>query len=126
MQQFIGTWQLVQCLEIQPNGESFHPFGEDAKGYLIYQPNGVMSAQVSSLHEPNSANNNITQRYTAYFGHFDVDTENQQVLHHVEGALFIDRIGKTLPRAYTFLDDGHLLLKPLNTDVNRELTWRRI
>lgn len=45
--ELIGTWRSVS-ITMSNASETIHPFGEDVKGYLVYSPDGYMSAHVTS------------------------------------------------------------------------------
>ncbi|BFM15647.1 hypothetical protein R50073_18300 [Maricurvus nonylphenolicus] len=42
--QFLGTWKLVNWHCTADNGKQWYPYGEDASGYIIYTPQGIVSA----------------------------------------------------------------------------------
>ena len=45
----IGAWQLVACVETDvETGEIFLPMGPHPEGFILYTPDGYMSAQLSS------------------------------------------------------------------------------
>ena len=45
----IGAWQLVACVETDvETGEIFLPMGPHPAGFILYTPDGYMSAQLSS------------------------------------------------------------------------------
>src|SRR5260370_7824175 len=46
----IGAWRLVSCVETDvKTGEVFLPVGERPQGFILYTPDGYMSAQLSAL-----------------------------------------------------------------------------
>src|ERR1700680_706720 len=45
----IGAWRLVSCVETDvKTGEAFLPMGEHPQGFILYTPDGYMSAQLSA------------------------------------------------------------------------------
>ena len=40
---FVGTWKLVS-LELHRGDKILYPFGEDAGGFIMYNPDGYMAA----------------------------------------------------------------------------------
>ena len=45
----IGAWRLVSCVETDvKTGEVFLPMGEHPQGFILYTPDGYMSAQLSA------------------------------------------------------------------------------
>ncbi len=134
-QKFVGTWSLVHSVEMDAQGNKRYPFGEDAMGYIMYEPTGIMSVQIFRKSRKLFASKNfveasvdelanIPKDYLAYCGRYDVDMPNQLVRHHIEGHLFSNTVGKILERKYFFYDDK-LSLKP-NDGTNREILWKRI
>ena len=46
LEQVIGTWSLVSYQSTDKDGNVIYPLGEDAKGFIMYNPDGYMSAQI--------------------------------------------------------------------------------
>ena len=44
--QLVGAWKLVGYIEEREGHEDVHPFGPKPEGFLIYTPDGFVSAQV--------------------------------------------------------------------------------
>src|SRR5260370_14011174 len=45
----IGAWRLVSCVETDvKTGEVFLPMGEHPPGFILYTPDGYISAQLSA------------------------------------------------------------------------------
>lgn len=121
----IGAWRLVHSVEYGPDGTPHYPFGQDAVGYIIYSASGVMAVQITrrvraedALRPPSGLSD-----YLAYFGRYEVDTENQLVRHLLEGQLHPGRHPDTLERKYRFYDDK-LSLRPWD-GTDREILWQR-
>ena len=51
----IGVWRLITVEDHQEDGTILYPYGEQALGYLIYHPEGYMSATVMSAERPRIA-----------------------------------------------------------------------
>jgi len=132
MQNFIGSWRLVSFEETQPDGEILHPYGEFPAGLLIYDSTGHMSVQIMRRDRPQTSSdpdrasadeiNKILEGFTAFFGAYEINEANQTVIHHVEGHLLPDSVGKSLRRSFEFSGD-RLILKPTQA---RRVTWERI
>ena len=45
-QKFIGTWKLFEWSGEKPEGDKKYPFSGNVAGYLIYHPDGWMSANL--------------------------------------------------------------------------------
>lgn len=115
---FIGTWNLVSNSK-QEDGQLKFPFGEDAVGYLTYDTVGKMSAQMMAM-----GRNDQSQGYMAYFGGYEINTENETVTHKQTGNLDPKQVGTNRVRAYKFVGD-RLHLVPLE-DKTRTVIWEKI
>ncbi len=130
---FVGTWRLLAFEEAQPNGEVNFPYGRNPVGLLIYDANGRMAVQIMSGERQGLPTGDLSEvdaekikaavlGFTAFFGKYEVDEARQLIIHHVEGHLLPNRVGKELPRVYEFSGD-HLILKP---SANRRVIWERV
>ncbi|MEO1041044.1 MAG: lipocalin-like domain-containing protein [Pseudomonadota bacterium] len=149
---FLGAWVLEDWTVKEPGKPTRHPFGTSAKGYLIYDAKGVMSATLMKEDRPclKTARSQMTAsigdaielmdtegrfnlfsstyfrasvQYMGYCGRYTID--ESVVTHHVEAALIPDWVGKDLVRSYVLHDD----LLSLTTEehgMRDQLTWRRI
>ena len=120
-----GTWRLVHSVVINQEGKMEYPYGEDAIGYIYYSGTGIMAVQINRKSRSEVKDlTNIQLDYLAYFGRYEIDTEQQVVRHFVEGQLFSDDHPEVLERRYGF--EGDLMsLKPVD-GTHREILWRRI
>lgn len=134
-QKIIGTWRLVYSVEIDEAGNKSYPFGEDAIGYIMYDASGKMAVQICRKNRENFKSTGLKQAdtnelshlakdYLAYFGRYEIDTEQELVHHFVEGCLYPNRVGKSLDRKYHFFEDK-LSLKPWD-GTNREILWQKV
>lgn len=142
-EKLIGTWTLVELIEVPVNGgEISHPMGENPKGLIMYSADGYMSAQImdtrrKNFHQEHWANatpEEYTQEgstYLAYSGPFRTDDEKQLVSHTMYISLFPNWTGQTQNRI-VILKDNYLHLeseKPFNNNcqlVIHKLTWKRV
>ena len=96
---FAGAWRLIRFEFRKDNGEIIHPFGETARGSIIYTESGRYSAQLMRVDRPRFAKPDQMQGTVAeieagfkgcisYFGSYELDLENNIIIHQVEGALF--------------------------------------
>ncbi len=120
---FIGAWRLVHSVEYGPDGTPHHPFGQDAVGYIMYSESGVMAVQIARRDRANDTQRPPVSNYLAYFGRFEVDTENSLVRHFLEGQVHPGNHPDTLERKYKFYDDK-LSLRPWD-GTDREILWQR-
>lgn len=50
--QVVGTWSLVSYETQDADGHVIYPLGKDAKGFIMYNPDGYMSAQLMASGRP--------------------------------------------------------------------------
>lgn len=140
---FIGAWNLVHWDVQTATGQHFnYPYGESAKGSIIYTQAGRMSAQLMRKDRPSfeiphswkgttEETKNAFQGYTAYSGTFKI--VDNTVIHQVDMSLFPNWIGTDLVRTFEFQQaDNQLLLSttPFKTRkghlVKQVLLWERM
>lgn len=111
-EQVIGTWSLLEYTRENSQGKRYYPLGEDATGYLMYTPDGYMSATLSrpnretlaysetgDLHTGTASEMaQAANSYHAYTGRFEVDEATQTLYHHMEMSLVPNRIGQVQDR----------------------------
>lgn len=133
MQEFIGAWRLVSFEELQEDGNLLYPYGKDAVGLLLYDITGKMSVQIMKRDRPDNSSddlNNISSEeiksvvegFTAFFGTYEINPPEKTIIHHVEGHLLPNSVGKSLKRTFEFSGDK-LILKPTGS---RRVVWERI
>lgn len=137
-QKLQGCWQLRAYQLEQPDGGVIYPMGERPAGLLVYSPAGHMSVHLSQpgaqppapeqLPPGVSADLALSYAcYSSYFGRYSVDSEQQLVTHHLEGASVLAWVGSDFTRRYE-LDGNRLSLSA--TAVNEYgaravLVWER-
>lgn len=136
MNRLVGTWNLISYETIAPDGTRAKPYG-DAVGRLEYDDRGHMSGQVMRPGRPRvEVGDGAAQQvraaylgYIAYFGTYEIATDGNSVVHHVQGALNPAWVGGDQLRGMRF--DGDRLV--LHTDVlkggvrvRHVLTWEKI
>src|SRR6516164_10056341 len=98
----VGTWTLVSLEYRGADGEVLCPMGRDVSGYLIYTPDGFMSATVTRSDRARFASPDMRkgtalekvtayETYTSYCGTYE--QRNGTVVHHVRASLFPNWIG---------------------------------
>ena len=104
--QFIGTWHLSSWTRSVGDLVQ-HSYGEDAKGMIVYTPDGMMTgALMASTRDPNL----LAGGYLSYSGAYEVDLDGKTVSHHVEMASIPDWLGTVLVRAFEFETPDVLIL----------------
>ena len=110
----------------------------NAKGRLIYNEKGYISAQLMGLDRPifksgrqgKGTIEEITKAFiecSSYYGTFEIDEEKRRVIHHIEASLFPNWEGTDQERFFKFSDDL-LELSALSPEEGIEyiLKWKRI
>ena len=96
--QLVGVWRLVSYKVKQTGHEDRFPFGPEPEGFLIYTPDGFVSAQLMKpgrppfqSHDWNGGKPDEYQQagsgYIAYCGIYEVDEEKKTVTHFPSVAL---------------------------------------
>lgn len=133
-EKFIGKWKLESV--IVKHGDSvIYPFGKDIKGLLFYD-NEHMSVQIMMpnavpVQQTLSESKNLNLKdmawclknlgYMGYFGKYDIDEVNKQIIHHVDASISQNIVGGDEIRNYLFNDDGMVL-----STGPMELKWTKI
>jgi hypothetical protein len=138
--ELVGSWKLISFHSQDSNGQKAYPFGKDARGRLIYEPNGRMAVQLMNPDRARFASDDplVTSEaevraafggYTAYYGTYSVNPDERTITHHIEAALLPNWVGTDQKRHFEF-DGKYLTLKgPLRLGgvqgiVN--LVWERL
>ncbi len=137
----IGAWRLITFEFRKADGIVIYPFGERARGSIIYTESGRYSAQLMQIDRPRFASGDqmkgtvheIEANYKgciSYFGTYDLDFENSLIIHHVEGSIFPNMEGRDQERFFE-LSENRLQLRtpPIKLDGEKAvgiLLWERI
>jgi hypothetical protein len=124
----VGAWALVSCVETDVmTGEVFLPMGDAPNGFILYTPDGYMSAQLSSVDRANFADDDMYkgapdeytaagESYLAYSGPYHVDEARRTVEHGMAVSLFPNWTGDRQLRIVDL--DGDILR--LHTDARHK------
>jgi hypothetical protein len=139
--QLVGVWRLVSYTEEQNGREDSFPFGPEPEGFLIYTPDGFVSAQLMkpgrSLFPSQDWRAGTPDEYQqagigyiAYCGVYEVDEENLTVTHLPSVALVPNLILKGQLRSITLSGDRLTLCTvgvPVTNgpSVTSRLEWQR-
>jgi hypothetical protein len=127
---FIGAWRLVSCESKSESGELSKPFGDKPQGRLVYDSEGRVSQQImrpgnrfrlltrSTL--PTETNKDDFAE--AWFGTFDVDPDNETVIHQVEASLAPSQAGTEITRKYNFWSN-RMILTGMSGGRSVRLVW---
>jgi hypothetical protein len=118
-EQLLGTWRLVSYYTEGSDGSIVYPMGQDTLGFILYMPDGFMSANLMVPGRPaytGGTANTATQAelaaaalgYFGYAGRYEVDESGKAVRHHIEVALAPNLAGTTQFRHVSF--EGRCLI----------------
>ncbi len=123
----IGSYRLISFEAIDGNGNAVRrPY---SVGRISYDGVGRMTAQLMPEGwTGNTSQNGSGAGFISYFGSYTFDLEQQAVIHHVEGALSGNMLGRSMVRYFDFSEDGNsLFLETRNNGrVTGRLRWDRI
>lgn len=139
--QIVGTWALADFVVEVSDGRRFHPFGEGARGRILYGEDGFMSAILSRPERPGLSTDGLEaaaaasdgakarsfDSYLSYGGRWRL--EGGAVHHHVDLALVPDVVGTVLRRTARLDGDALVLTydRPTRSGATARyvLRWRR-
>lgn len=135
--QFIGTWHLVQWTAKPAEGDVLYPFGEDALGQIVYDAHGYMMVEIMRKERKLFASNDLLHgsieeildaynSFVAYSGTYFIDVEAKKVIHHIHISSFPNWVGQEQVRYYD-LQEGFLTLRPPAIGTTQhEVLWRKL
>jgi hypothetical protein len=107
----IGTWRMTgaETRVVDGSGPTTLPRGKAPAGFIIYDAQGRMYVQIMNSEETRPARTGagpMTEKeqaqayssYTAYYGRYTIDENDQSVVHHVEGSVNPRNIGNAMKR----------------------------
>jgi hypothetical protein len=139
-EQLLGTWRLVSYYIEGVDGSVVYPMGQEAVGFIMYLPDGFMSANLMvpgrSPYTGGMAGT-ATQAelavaasgYFGYAGRYEVDEATKGVRHHIEIALAPNLVGSSQFRHVRF-EGRRLMLRGDPTSIGGRMaahviTWER-
>jgi len=120
----VGSWRLVSH-ESQQADQTWKSWGNNPRGLLIYTAQGLMSVSLNK--DPEGDASTIESAYNAilfYSGRFEINPENQ-VVHLVDFASDLRRVGKSLVRN-AMLEGDTLTLNAPGTAGMARVRWQKI
>lgn len=135
----LGAWSLVSFVVQRTGREDRHPFGIDARGLIVYEPSGWMSAVLSAADRSSGATRledahrvdadakgRAYDSYLSYAGRWRL--EGDEVVHDVHVALVPEVVGREQRRRASF--DGEELVLSYEVEgrsgpARFVLRWRR-
>lgn len=133
-EQILGTWKLLSTEETLKDGTTrpFPSFGPHAKGFLIYQRDGYMCAQIVNPDRLKWADPSHTtpgERLAAadgsfaYCGRYKIDAKQQWIVHLPEVANDPGYMGSRQVRPYR-LENGRLILSDVEKNDPSVARWK--
>jgi len=137
----VGAWTLLSFEFRRADGSLIHPYGEHARGSIIYTETGRYSAQLMRSDrlkfvipdQMKGTPEEIEASYKgsiSYFGAYEVDQENGFIIHHVESSIFPNMEGSSQKRGFELSGDRlQLTTQPINLDGEKVvgvLQWEKI
>jgi hypothetical protein len=132
-----SIWSLISYQSEDKDGEINYPLGDDAKGYIAFTEQNILSVQLMaadrekevSTDEIEKMNTPVEQQmaekgYHAYSGPFEVDEEAEVLITSVELSLVADYIGSKQRRKITL--DGNKLHLSNTEHPERKLVWEKV
>ena len=137
----VGAWKLITFEFRKADGNVIYPFGEQARGSIIYTESGRYSAQLMRIDRPRFGSGDqmkgtveeIESNYKgciSYFGTYEINLQDSLIIHHVEGSLFPNMEGRDQERFFE-LSENRLQLRTPAIKLDGEkavgvLLWERI
>ena len=136
--QLVGSWRLVSVAVTLKDGtvKPDDDFGPHPRGYIMYEPEGHMCAEIMNPDRPawkNPAKPTDEEKiaafdgFIAYCGTYKLDAEHSTVTHYPEVAWMPPYVGSTQPRPFR-IEGKRLIITLASTepDVAKVvLTWER-
>lgn len=138
---YLGGWRLVSAHQVLADGERRDEFGLPADGYLVYTPDGVVTAVLGSMtRAPFAASDpaagtsteyGAARHMIAYAGRWTFDARASAMTHHVDVSLFPNWQGQDQVRRVALEGDVLTITASPRVDgeghpFHVELRWRRV
>lgn len=131
----IGAWKLQDYYiedKVDPE-KRFYPLGKDVTGFILYTPDGYVSAQMMAAGRPPYASGRLhtgtmeemaqaAKGYMAYSGQYEVDESTSTCYHHMQVSMNPTWEGQTQKRFVTMENDTITITNENNKAV---LVWKR-
>jgi len=136
--QLSGTWSFVSSTSERDDGSN--TWGPDAKGQLVFLPNGRFSFQLMRGDRPKYKSNTrmrgslIENQATSrgslsYFGTYTVNDSDRSLTYNVEMSSFPNYNGTTLKRHIVSISDDEFRYQnpaPVRGTTPTTLVWKRV
>jgi hypothetical protein len=135
-EQLVGTWILVQAIDVRPDGSTSDPWGTNPKGTYMFDAGGHFSQMLLRADLPKYANRAqgtpeqnkaVVQGSVAMYGTYAVNEADKVITVHYEGSTFAGFNGTDGKRTITSLtaDELKLTNPATSTGFRADSVWRR-
>jgi hypothetical protein len=135
----VGTWKMVSYENTLKDGTKRQVYGPHARGFLMYQPNGYMCADLENpdrgpkwadTDHVTAAEAEAAGRWTfAYCGRYEVDAKNNRLIHLPEVATDPGYVDSRQIRPYKFEGNRMILGDAVTGDpevVRWTIIWEKV
>jgi len=130
----VGTWKLVSAEHIMKDGtiRPYPTYGAHGKGFLMYQRDGYMCADlvnpdrpkwIDPVHTTPEEKVAAADGSFAYCGRYEIDTMQKQLIHLPEVATNPGYVGSRQVRPYVF-EGARLVLSDVEKDDPAVARWK--
>jgi hypothetical protein len=130
----VGTWKLVSTELTMKDGTTrpSHRLGTHGKGFLMYQRDGYMCADLVNPDRPRWADPvhptpeeklAAADGTFAYCGRYEIDVKQNQIIHLPEVATDPGYVGSRQIRPYTF-ENGRLVISDIESNDPKVARWK--
>ncbi len=137
--ELIGTWKLCSYELKSKDGECYYLYGNNPKGYLLYDKNGYMSGMISKSDRiPISTGDihllsedeklSLTDGFYAYSGKYELLKD--KILHKIEVSFIPNLVSTIEERYFEIVNNKMILSTPPVMIKGKEftfyITWEKI
>ena len=130
----VGTWKMVSAEHFMKDGtiQPYPSFGAHGKGFLMYQRDGYMCADLVNPDRPKWGDHVHTTPEEkvaaadgtfAYCGRYEIDVKQKQIIHLPEVATDPGYVGSRQVRPYVF-EGGRLVLSDVEKNDPVVARWK--
>jgi len=131
----LGVWKLVSYEIRLATKQVIYPFGEEARGYLMYTENGYMSVNIMSANRLPFTADSATmasleeilmaiQTFFAYCGKYEVISD--KIIHYPEVSSIPNLRGLRQERIFEIKDNRLCLTFKDDMQATFKLIWERV
>jgi len=125
-EQLVGTWLISSWEQDMPNNQKLHRFGDNPKGYSVFEANGRVFVMFARPDLPKIAANDpnkptpeeakaIAVGSIAYYGTYSVDDATKVITMKLESSTYANQLGMDQKRTVSAISANELKMQ--NTTV---------